>query len=543
MKLNKQQVQTILDNAPNGTNKKKLLDGLIMRGYEIEGVDTNQAKSELGLSQPIQQEQPVQQTGISGTISDIPSDIKQTAQGIGQAVRTRADNIADLGLKRDLGERTAVGTTLKQAGQLAGSAGDVIGELYKGAVKLALSPKGEERAKEIIQNLGEKAMEIPAVQNTLTWYDKLPDAQKEAIDATGGVLSLASEFIGAGTSKKVIGEVVDATAPVVRQGLNIAEDLTKSSVNQVANVVENAPDVLSKFIAPNVDDKFKTALKRTTKQEVSDMETIVKNATQNADNPSAFEVVGNKIADATEQVNNQIKSLAQTKKDIISKAKNGNVDFTNETGKVILDINRSLKDSTIGKQFISKLKSVKTKFQADQAIDELQDILYKGNKDLTIPTGSKEDKVLKGILGKYNSSLKEGLPASYKKINEEISKKLSSLELLNKSLGEVVDGVPIKGASLIKQYFSPSGTKAKELFEFIQKNTGYDVGKDAVLAKYMSEIYGETRARSLLQGIPTTAQGTIDKLIDFTLKKTGASDILEKATTRGSVLKAKDLAN
>lgn len=223
----------IKNSTEQGISNKDLFTSLYKKGYEIEGVDTNQAKSELGLSQPIQQ------TGISGTISDIPSDIKQTAQGIGQAVRTRADNIADLGLKRDLGERTAVGTTLKQAGQLAGSAGDVIGELYKGAVKLALSPKGEEKAKEVIQNLGEKAMEIPAVQNTLTWYDKLPDAQKEAIDATGGVLSLATELIGAGASKKVVGGVVDATAPVVKKaGTELAENSTKILNELKSNMIE-----------------------------------------------------------------------------------------------------------------------------------------------------------------------------------------------------------------------------------------------------------------------------------------------------------------
>ena len=161
---------------------------------------------------------------------------------------------------------------------------------------------------------------------------------------------------------------------------------------------------------------------------------------------------------------------------------------------------------------------------------------------MTIPVGSKEDRLLKGFIGKYNGSLKESLPASYRKINDQISERLNNLELLNKSLGEVVDGVPIKGASLIKQYFSPSGTKAKELFEFIKKNTGYDVGKDAVLAKYMSEIYGESRAKSLLQGVPTTAQGTLDKLLEFTLNKTGVSGIAEKVTRKGSVLKARDIA-
>lgn len=47
MLLNRSQVDTILKNAPLGTDKTKLLDGLIMRGYDIEGVDSNIIRQQL----------------------------------------------------------------------------------------------------------------------------------------------------------------------------------------------------------------------------------------------------------------------------------------------------------------------------------------------------------------------------------------------------------------------------------------------------------------------------------------------------------------
>ena len=65
--------------------------------------------------------------------------MQQTIQGIANTSQERADNITDLQTKRKAGERSLLGTTLKQAGQLAGAGADAIGEAFKGAVKLTLS--------------------------------------------------------------------------------------------------------------------------------------------------------------------------------------------------------------------------------------------------------------------------------------------------------------------------------------------------------------------------------------------------------------------
>jgi hypothetical protein len=76
--------------------------------------------------------------------------------------------------------------------------------------------------------------------------------------------------------------------------------------------------------------------------------------------------------------------------------------------------------------------------------------------------------ILKKIIGKYNGTLKDSLPSSYSKLNSQISERLDVLDVLNKSLGETIDGVSTRGAGLVKQFFSPAGTKTKEVFKFIK---------------------------------------------------------------------------
>ena len=78
----------------------------------------------------------------------------------------------------------------------------------------------------------------------------------------------------------------------------------------------------------------------------------------------------------------------------------------------------------------------------------------------------------------------------------------------------MVEGVPTRGAGLIKQFFSPSGRKAKELFQYIAQKTGIDLAQDATLARFTMELYNDARAKSLLDGLPTSKSGILNKAID-----------------------------
>jgi hypothetical protein len=353
-----------------------------------------------------------------------------------------------------------------------------------------------------------------------------PEETKKAFD---DAIGFGLSFSGGGNAPKKLGEA--------------AQDIIESNIvsHPKISILENARQKVSNFFSNDIEEKAKTILKETPVEKFDEYVNIADEAIKDPRKLTPFEVVGDRIADAAKQLNQQAKSYAAQKKEIISKAKNGLKDFTKETGQIILDVNRNLKDSKLGKEVISKLKTVRTKLDADNIIDEVQDMLYKGNQDKTIPIGSAEDKFLKGLLGKYNSALKEGLPKAYSNLNTKIANRIKIINSLNRALGEVVDGVSTRGAGLIKQFFSPSGRKAKELFEYIKKETGIDLAQDATLARFTMELFDDPRAKSLLEGVPTSPSGVLQSAIKFVATKTGIGQELQKKLNDNTIRKARGL--
>jgi len=189
------------------------------------------------------------------------------------------------------------------------------------------------------------------------------------------------------------------------------------------------------------------------------------------------------------------------------------------------------------------LKPVKTKLDADKAIDKIQDLIRSNTKIMTIAQGSKFEKQLRGIIGKMNDELKKSLPEAYQSLNAKFSEGKKYLDSLNKGLGEKVGGVSAHGASLIKQFFSPAGAKTKELFAYIKKATRIDLAQEATLAKFAEELFDNPNVRSLLTGIPKSRSGAIDKALDFIVEKTGVGKKLREKMREGTIERAKDFTN
>lgn len=524
------------DAKSKGLDPNKVMSQLVLKGATFEGIDMQQA------NQYAQSQIPQVKKDISflDRAKETVGDVTGIVKDIGENSQKRADNIQESQNAYNSGEQGLLRTRLQQGGQLLGAGADAITATGKGAVNVLLSDKHEKDITAVIGKFGAKVMAIPEVQNIINKYNELPEEQQRDIDAVGGVVDLVANFVGGGAvakGTKVAETGIKTTGKVISEVVDTASDVVK---NTAKSVVPATKDGFINFVTPNIDESVKIILKTTPTDKFDE---VVKIAEQSVDptKPSTYEYVAKSMSDATKQIDSQVKSLAQQKNTIINKAKIGLTDFQKETGKTILEINRGLKESELGKSFIDRLKQVKTKIDADKAIDDLQDVLYKGNKDMTIPIGSAEDKLLKGVLGKYNGILKESLPSSYGKINTEISNRLKALNILNRSLGEVVDGTATRGAGLVKQFFSPAGTKTKKLFEYIKQTTGTDLAQDVVLAKYVGEAFGDIKIKSLLEGVPTTKTGAIDKVIDFTLEKTGASGSLRNAKQKGLIKKAREL--
>lgn len=415
-----------------------------------------------------------------------------------------------------------------------------LGELARGIIIKPLAQVGTS-----VVNIGQT---IAGKENTQPFSGKYLGEVKPVGAGFDVAKGLTKENVSALGNAAKVGLDVGTMIPVgagARAATKVAGETAKEVGTKIASgvgdIAEKGKTAIIDSLSGKIDVATEKILKSTPTKKFDEVVRLAKESVGDLTKPSTYEHVAQSMTKATKQLASQVKSLSEQKATIIAKAKNGLQDFTKETGQVILEINRKLKDSPIAKSFISELKNVKNKQQADSVIDKLQDILYKANKDMTIPSGSAEDKILKSILGKYNTTLKNGLPKAYRIINDKLTNRIKVLNVLNRSLGEVVDGVSTRGAGLVKQFFSPAGTKTKQLFDYVKKTTGVDLAQDAVLAKYIGNIFGDTKTRSLLEGIPTSAGGAINEAINFTLDKVGVREALNNAKIKSAIKKARKL--
>ena len=352
-------------------------------------------------------------------------------------------------------------------------------------------------------------------------------------DIANNILMLEGARAGTRATYDGAKEVLDSARTKVKDVFTNAE----TGVNNAKNAFG---DRVSRILAPEADEATKTILRESKPTDVQKYVNLQEASIKDPRAITPYEFVGDRMANATKQLESQRKALGAQKATIINKARYGLDDFTKPTNETILKLMK-INDPT-AQGFIAKLKNVNNKLQADKVIDDMQDVLYKGNKDMTIPAGSAVDKQLKGIIGEYNGKLKASLPTSYQTLNTKISNITKVTGALNKALGEVVDGVSTRGGSLVKQFFSPNGRKAKELFDYVKTNTGVDLAKEATLARYIMQLYGDSRANTLLGGnIPTSVNGIINKVIDFGVEKAGVGKKLQDMQRAGAIEKAKDL--
>jgi hypothetical protein len=173
----------------------------------------------------------------------------------------------------------------------------------------------------------------------------------------------------------------------------------------------------------------------------------------------------------------------------------------------------------------------------DNAIDSVQDILYKRKGTMGAEPVNKElEGLLKHQIGMLNTNLKNygtavgndfplsaGKFGDYTKMNAEFSKAIQIKNQLNKVLGDK----GVKSGSLVKRFFSPSDAGTKDLFETIKNETGIDLAQEATIARFVMDIFGDTRQKMLLKEIPTSKEGVIGGLLKKGWEKT--QNPLEKA--------------
>jgi hypothetical protein len=135
--------------------------------------------------------------------------------------------------------------------------------------------------------------------------------------------------------------------------------------------------------------------------------------------------------------------------------------------------------------------------RVDDTIDYIQEILYKGSKDMTVPINKKVEGILKKVTADLNEGLKRTGGQEYRDINSQYAKIIGVRNDLNKLLGPKGN----RGGSLMKRVFSPSDAGTKKLFALVKEITGVDLVDEATLAKFAMENAGDARQSSLLEEV------------------------------------------
>lgn len=493
-------------------------------------------------------------------VSDISTDtIEQPQQSFTERVGTSIVNRAKEATKLSSESMDAntpfiigVGKQFQAGGQYAGIIGDVANEAIKSVDQSALGRTLSEQNKPDIKV--QEALSDPNsfASKTTKFKDELYGKLSSAITKISSThpevakdLEALSNYIGAATTAAGITQVPAAASEATTSlkdtlgKLNNIEDTIVSRVGNTGISKQKVAEVLSN----DPDARTVTILKETPTKKFDQYLAVAKQAAEDPRKLTPFEVVGDKMSVATKQLKELKDAAGKAKSDYVASLRHGMDKFD---AKPYTDKLVSLKNATsieadrnLIDKVINKVSDVKTVQSADRLVDDVQEIIYRGNKDLTIPSGSSVDKQLRSIIGEINNKLKSQLPPGYGKLNTEFARLTKVTNSLNKALGEVVEGVPTRGAGLIKQFFSPSGRKAKELFQYIAQKTGIDLAQDATLARFTMELYNDARAKSLLDGLPTSKSGILNKAIDFAVEKTGLGEGLQNASREGSAGRAR----
>ena len=170
-------------------------------------------------------------------------------------------------------------------------------------------------------------------------------------------------------------------------------------------------------------------------------------------------------------------------------------------------------------RLLTSLGDKPTLREIDDTVDALQDLLYKRRSTVAVPVNGQVESVLKSITGELNAAAKKVGGDGYRKANEKLAHFIDIRDKLNRALG--AEGV--RGASLMKQLFSPSGEAPRRLFEQVKELTGIDLVEEATLAKFVMENVGDARQASLLEEVinsgSVTPRSFIGKAADRVIRK------------------------
>lgn len=368
-------------------------------------------------------------------------------------------------------------------------------------------------------------------------YDSLDNAQRTTVNdpfgAGADILSVISGGAALAGKARLLESAISATAKGAKKA---AIAPAKMAVKPISKGAERVSDVITPIDEGVKRELIKTATSKTTGTKFDEYLSEAKKSVSDYSKPPALELAGNKAQEALKAMTKTAQDTGAKKGELTAKIGNrvdasevvstglgklrsylnregvslrqeadGTIKFTRKAGR---EIKLTKSDLSVVKEFANKLAKLKDNgFQrVDDTVDYLQGLLYQkkaGAGKTLLPMDKRVVAGLKEVLSNMNRSLKntatKGGYKEYAELNERYAKLANINKTLNKALG--VEGN--RGAALMKQLFSPSGTAPRKLFEAIKKETGIDLVEEATLAKFAMEISGDARQASMLEQLIT----------------------------------------
>lgn len=462
--LTKAQVQTIINGAPKNVPTNEIIQGLVNRGYKLEGLDTTQSGTVKETAAP----EKTLGEKLAERVANVKAGASQVKQGfdesgITEPVDVEKQSLKDIAAKQIQAQQAG----LKSAGGVAKVVGNVAGGIADvaetGIKKVADFTGVSDLAKYGLDSIPE-----PIKQTVGYTFDKAgkivnavaPEGtpQRDVIDATGNFARIYGLVEGAGAAKSGIGSVknglvtlgngikttpgkiVDATLntfkgvkPLVTDlGIdeNFAGNVVKSVVAQTSGVTPETQTFLRSLPKEVFDTKFsKDVLDNPLKYENDTLKTV---------SNDLQDVLGEKgkIGAKYGEVVNKAKPFKFNDKSFVDLIKNNtNLEYSPKTG------------------FIKNADSVNV---ADTDLNKINNLVkvYKGQGTIT----GRQFMELRKAIGQlaYDNGIKT--PAGQKLAKD-----------IYAGLNDQYRG-KIKGLDKLDAEFAPAQGDIDELSEYFQKD-------------------------------------------------------------------------
>lgn len=457
---------------------------------------------------------------------EIETRLQRLTGNLTEAFQRRGQNVAEAKGRVERGEQTLAEGLFQSVGQAAGMAGDVV---LEGAKAAALGVPSQDYLGEKFNKAAEWVAETPVGQKVGEFVEEHPRAAAN-IGAAANIVSLPA----AGAVAKPVAKVVAKVGEKALEGVEAGLGAVGTGARAVVGTPKKALSATKSWVQTPIKANVETVLKETPTEKFDQYVEIAKRATQNNKNQTPLEFAGSKAQEALNKIQIQLARTGDEKGEFLkiqgidpykgkglTKFKQGIQSFRNS--KTAVEGDSKLMRDVIAEA--NKLGETPSVGQVDKFVDFVQDRIYTGGRDLTVPVTNETTAALRKLTGELNSDLKKQLPGTYSELNSEYARLIDIRNELNAKLGAEGE----KGGALMKRVFSPSDANTKKLFAEVLDETGIDLVNEATLARYMMDVLGDARQKSMLEQLnisasKPTAGSVTTRLLDYLVDKANSPE-------------------